>query len=91
MDGPGWFSTWDLQYAYSQFPINDATSKLCNLKVVSGDVTGTNKFLAGFSGLTDMSTVFQKAIDWILNGIKNTICSPDDILIASKCEKDKLE
>ena len=47
-------------------------------------MTGTYRFQTGFDGLTDMPAEFQKAMDYILIGLKNTYCFVDDILIVSK-------
>ena len=47
-------------------------------------MTGTNGFQTGFCGLTVMPADFQKAMDYTLNGLKNTYCFLDDILFVSK-------
>ena len=47
-------------------------------------MTGTYRFKTGFYGLTDVPAEFQKAMDYTLIGLKNTICFLDDILIVSK-------
>ena len=47
-------------------------------------MTGTYRFQTGFYGRTDMSTEFQKAMDYTLIGLKNTYFFLDDILIVSK-------
>ena len=47
-------------------------------------MTGTYRFQTGFYGLTDMSSEFQKAMDYTLIGLKDAYCFLDDILIVSK-------
>ena len=49
---------------------------------------GTYRFKTGFYGLTDMPAEFQKAIDYTLIGLKNTICFLEDKLIVSKGSKE---
>ena len=83
-----YFSTIDLKYAYSQLNLHPETAKHCNFNIVSGDMTGTYRFKTGFYGLTDMPAEFQKAMDYILIGLKNTFCFLDDILIVSKGSED---
>ena len=85
-----YFTTLDLQYAYSQLNLHSDTARHCNFNLVSGYMTGTNRFKTGFYGLTDMPAEFQKAIDCILAGLDNTFCFLDDILIVSRggIEKD---
>ena len=79
-----YFTTLDLQYAYSQLKLNSDTARNCNFYIISGDMTGTYRFKTGFYGLTDMPAEFQKAIDCTLAGLDNTFCFLDDILIVSR-------
>ena len=79
-----YFTTLDLQYAYSQLNLHNDTARHCNFNIVSGDMTGTYRFKTGFYGLTDMPAEFQKAIDCTLAGLENTFCFLDDILIVSR-------
>ena len=79
-----YFSTIDLKYAYSQLNLDANTANHCNFSIVSGDMTGTYRFQTEFYGLTDMPAEFQKAMDYTLNGLQNTYCFLDDILIVSK-------
>ena len=55
-----WFTSLDLNYAYSQLPLSEATMKHCNFSIVGGKATGTYRFRTGFYGLTDMPNEFQK-------------------------------
>ena len=64
-----YFTTLDLQYAYSQLTLHSDTAHHCNFNIVSGDMTGTYRFKTGFYGLTDTPAEFQKAIDCTLAGL----------------------
>ena len=79
-----YFTTLDLQYAYSQLNLHSDAARHYNFNLVSGDRTGTYCFKIGFYGLTDMPAEFQKAIDCTLAGLNNTFCFLDDILILSR-------
>ena len=79
-----YFTTLDLQYAYRQLNLHSDTARHCNFNLVSGDMTGTYRFKTGFYGLTDMPAEFHKAIDCTLDGLNNTSCLLDDILIVSR-------
>ena len=79
-----YFTTLDLQYAYSQLNLHSDTARHRNINLVSGDMTGTCRFKTGFYDLTDMPAEFQKAIDCTLAGLNNTFCLLDDILIVSR-------
>ena len=67
-----YFTTLDLQYAYSQLKLHSDTARHCNFNTVSGDMTGTYRLKTGFYGLTDMPAEFQKAIECTLAGLDNT-------------------
>ena len=54
-----------------------------NFNLISGDMTGTNRFQTGFNGLTDIPPEIKKAIDSILTGLSNTFCFLDNISIMS--------
>ena len=79
-----YFTTLDLQYAYSQIILHNDAARHCNFNIVSGEMTGTYHFKTGFYGLTDMSGEFQKANDCTLAGLTNTFCFLDDILMVSR-------
>ena len=79
-----YFTTLDLQYAYSQLKLHSDTARHCNFNIVSGNMTGTYRFKTGFYGLTDMPAEFQKAIDCTLAGLEKTFCFLNDILIVSR-------
>ena len=79
-----YFTTLDLQYAYSQLNLHKDTTRHCNFNLESGDMNGTCRFKPGFYGLTDMPAQFQKAKDCTLAGLNNTFCFLDDILIVRR-------
>ena len=83
-----YFSTIDLKYAYSQFNLHPNTARHCNFNIICGDATGTYRFKTGFYGLTDMPAEFQKAMDYTVNGLSNTYCFLDDIIVVSKGNKE---
>ena len=78
-----YFSTLDLKYAYSQLNLDPYTANHCNFNIISGNMTGTLRYQAGFYGLTDMLAEFRKT-GLHLTVLKNTYCFLDDILIVSK-------
>ena len=82
-EGEVLFSTIDLRYAYSQLPLDEATAKQCNFNIISGQATGTYRFITSFYGLTDMPAEFQKSIDNTLKGLKDTYSFLDDIILVS--------
>ena len=84
VEGQAWFTTIDLKYAYSQIPLHPDTAKHLNFNLVSGESTGTYRFLTGFYGLTEMPAKFQKALDSTLVGLSNTCCFLDDTIIVSR-------
>ena len=79
-----YFTTLDLQYAYSQLNLHSDTACHCNFNLVSRNMTGTYRFKTGFYGLTDMPAEIQKAIYCTLASLTNTFCFLDDILIVSR-------
>ena len=83
-----YFSTIDLEYAYSQLNLHPDTARHCNFNIICGDATGTYRFKTGFYGLTDMPAEFQKAMDNTKIGLSNTYCFLDDIIVFSKGTKE---
>ena len=81
-------STLDLKYAYSQLKLDPETAQHCNFNIVSGEKTGTYRFITGFYGLTDMPAAFQKVMDYTLVGLQNTYCFLDDFIVVSRGSKD---
>ena len=83
-----YYSTLDLKYAYSQLKLDPETARHCNFNIISGERTGTYRFITGFYGLTDMPAAFQKVMDYTLVGLKNTYCFLDDIIVVSRGSKE---
>ena len=58
-----YFSTRDLKYACCQLKLEPETSRHFSFNIVRGERTGTNCFITGFYGLTDMPAAFQTVMD----------------------------
>ena len=43
-----YFSTLDLKYAYSQLISDPETARHCDFNIISGEGTGTYRFITGF-------------------------------------------
>ena len=84
-----YFSTLDLKYAYSQLNLDPETARHCNFNIISGEGTGTYRFITGFYGLTDMPAAFQKVMDYTLVGLQNTHWFLDDIIVVSRGSKEE--
>ena len=84
-----YFSTLDFKYAYSQFNLDPETARHSDFNIISGEGTGTHRFITGFYGLTDMPAAFQKVVDYTLVGLQNTHCFLDDIIIVSRGSKEE--
>ena len=61
-DETAYFATLDLKYAYSNLKLDPEGSRHCNFKIVSGEGTGTYRFITGLYGLTDMTAAFRKSM-----------------------------
>ena len=83
-----YYSTLDLKYAYSQLKLDPETVQHCNFNIISGERTGTYRFITGFYGLTDMPAAFQKVMDYTLVGLQNSYCFLDDIIVVSRGSKE---
>ena len=82
------FSTLELKYAYSQLNLDPETARHCNFNIVSGEGTGTYRFITGFYGSMDMPAAIQKVMEYTLVGLKNTHCLLDDIITVSRGSKE---
>ena len=82
--GALYFSKIDQKYAYSQIPLHKETQKQCNFDILGGKATGTNRFINGLYGLTDMPATFQKATDYSLNNLNSAHAFLEDIIIITK-------
>ena len=88
-----WFSSIDLEYAYSQIPLSKKASNQCNFNFVGGGVTGSYRFKTGFYELGGMSNEFQRIMDRLTEKLPNNHCYLDDILnstVGSEDEHKKL-
>ena len=83
-----YYSTLDLKYAHRQLKLDPETARHCNFNIISGERTGTYRFITGFYGLIDMPAAFQKAMDYTSVGLKNTYCFLDDIIVVSRGSKE---
>ena len=84
-----YFSTLDLKYAYSQLNLDPETARHCNFIIISGQGTGTYRFITGFYGLPDRPAAFQKVMDYTLVGLQNTYCFLDDIIVVTRGSKEE--
>ena len=83
-----YFTTFDLQCTYGKLNLHNDIASHCKFNIVSGNMTGTYRFKAGFSGLTDKPAEFQKAIEFTVAGLTNMFGFPDDLLIVSRGRMD---
>ena len=65
-----------------------ARKRLGNFNIISGERTGTYRFITCFYGLTDMPAAFQKVMDYTLVGLQNTYRFLDDIIVVSRGSKE---
>ena len=79
-----YFSTLDLKSAYNQLNLDPKTTRHCNFSIISGEGTGTYRFITGLYGLTDMPAAFHKLMDYTLVGLDNFHCFLDNIIIVSR-------
>ena len=76
-----------LDYPYGQLILSREAQNLCIFAVTGGDFTGYYRFLKGFYGLADISTIFQEKIDQTLENKHPTFL--DDIIIVTKGPKEQ--
>ena len=74
----------DLQYTKGPLNLHREISHYCNLKIVSGGLTGTYLFKSGFNGLTNTPAEVQNAIYYTLISLEDTYCFLVDLLILSR-------
>ena len=79
----------DLKYEYSELNLHPETARHCNFNIISGEGTGTYRFITGFYGLIAMPAAFQKAMHYTLVGLQNTNCFLDDIIVVSRGSKEE--
>ena len=78
-----YFSILDLEYVYSQLKLDPHTANHCNFNIISGNMTGTCRFQSDFYGKRYAGKI-SKAMDYTLDGLKNTYYFLDDNSIVSK-------
>ena len=78
-----------MKYAYSPLNLDPETARHCNFNIISGEGTGTYRFISGFYGLTDMPAAFQKVMDYTVVGFQNTHCFLDDIIVVRRGSKEE--
>ena len=78
------FSTVDMLKSYHQIPLDGpSANKTCLLTSF-----GTYKFKRLAMGLKNSGQSFQKLMNFVLEGLGNTFCYLDDVLIYSKSESE---
>lgn len=80
------FSQLDLSAAYQQMELDSASAKLVTVNTHQGLYEYTRLPF----GVASAPAVFQKTMDGILQGIPNTICYLDDILVTGRNEVEHL-
>ena len=88
-DGEVLATKLDFDYAYGQIKLDDDTKNLCIFTVTGGNFIGYYRFLKGFYGLADISTIFQERIDTTLEHKHPAWL--DDIIIVTKGNSEKHE
>ena len=80
------FSKIDLSQAYQQVQLDDESRKLVTINTHQGLYQYTRVPF----GISSAPALFQKIMDTILQGVPNTICYLDDILVTGKNETEHL-
>ena len=83
-----YFSIPDLKYAYSQLNLDREIARHCNFNIVSSESTGTDRFITGFYGLSDMPAAFKKVMTYTLVGLDETNFFLDDCITVSRGSKE---
>ena len=82
-----WISKLDLDYAYGQMQLSKHAKDLCIFAITGGNFTGYYRYLKGFYGLANISTIFQEKIDQTLENQHPAWL--DDIQIVTKRTKEQ--
>ena len=77
----------DLDYAYGHAKLSKEASKHCVIYIIVVDFTGHFRFKKGFSGLSDIPTVFQEHIDRVLE-FKTPVWLDDIICVTNGTAED---
>ena len=81
--GTTFFSSIDVEYAYSQLKQDEITKAKCYFSIIGCQARGIYLYQTGFYGVTDLPAEFEKAIDLTLNNKKDKFAILDDFLILS--------
>ena len=85
--GGKYFSTLDLSHAYNQMVLDDDARHYLTINTHRGLYRYTRLPF----GVASAPSVFQKAMDQILQGLDGVLCYLDDILVSGKTEGEHLE
>ena len=85
--GGKYFSTLDLSHAYNQVILDNESRKFLTINTHRGLYQYTRLPF----GVASAPSIFQKTMDWILQGLDGVICYLDDILVMGKTEAEHLE
>ena len=77
----------DLDYAYGQAKLSEEAAKHCVFTIIGGDLTGHYRFKKSFYELSDIRTVFQEHIDYVLE-FKAPVWIDDIICLTNGSIKD---
>ena len=81
------FSKIDLTSAYQQMALEEESRQYVTINTHRG----LYRFTRLPFGIASAPALFQKAMDSILQGVPNTICYIDDILVTGRSDKEHLK
>jgi len=81
------FTKLDLPAAYKQIVLDEQSSKL----VIVNNHLGLFRYCQLLFGVVAAPAIFQHAMDTLLQGIPNVICSISDLLVTSQTDKEHLQ
>ena len=87
MAGGKHFSKLDLRQAYDQMEVTEESKKYLTINMHKG-LFQYNRLVFG---VTSCPAIWQRAIDQVLQGVPDTQCSLDDMIITGKTDKGHLE
>ena len=85
--GGKYFSTLDLSHAYNQIVLDDDARHFLTINTHRGLYRYTRLPF----GVASAPSLFQKAMDQIIQGIDGVLCYLDDILVSGKSKEEHLE
>ena len=89
-ESPAIFSICDLSGAFNQIKINEESKKKSADLLTLNTHKGLYRMRRLAYGVKTAPSIFQATMDKILNGLDNTMCFVDDILIWGKNEQENL-